>query len=421
MRFSSLGHLLDKPMLYDAWNRICKTGSGGVDGVTTREYAENLDTNLGKLHESLLRGNYRAPPVRRAWIPKANGTMRPIGIPTVEDKVVQRAVVSIMEAVYEPLFLENSYGFRPGKNAHQALESIQRTLTEGAVPWIVELDIESFFDNLSHDWLSKMVNHRLGDGCIRRLIGKWLNAGVLEETQRLKQEKGSPQGGVISPMLANIYLHYVLDVWFKYKVKPVLSGKACFWRYADDVLLAFANKEDAERVLGLLWERMGKFNLRLNETKTRLRHCRKPESSNDKPSTFDFLGFTHYWGLSRRGKAVIKRKTAADRLRRAMTAVAQWCRRNRHEPIKGQWERLNAALRGHYNYYGITGNFRSLTAYYQHVQATWQRWLSRRSQKAYVRWARMQIILKHYALETPRIVHSIYRKPRLRQTLLLRA
>ena len=417
LRFTSLGNLLDKVMLRESWRRIRKDGAAGVDGITAKEYGLRLEDNLRNLYQRQRLNQYQAPPVRRVWIPKVNGTLRPIGVPATEDKILQRAVASIMEVIFDPNFLDCSYGFRPGRNAHQAVEAIQKTLTFKPITWVLELDIESFYDNLNHEWLRKMVNLRLGDGHLRRLIGKWLEAGVMQEAQLLKQDKGSPQGGIVSPTLANIYLHCVLDVWFERKVKPTLKGQAYLWRYADDGLLAFEYEEDARKVLELLKLRIGKFSLKLNETKTRLLNFKKPEDGDGrgnpdgKPPTFDFLGFTHYWGISRKGRAIVKRKTAASRIRRAMSRMAEWCRRNRHESLKRQQAHLNAALRGHYNYYGITGNWNSLQGFFLHVVKVWKKWLGRRSQKGYIRWERMRGTLERYALEAPRVVHSIYRAP----------
>jgi group II intron reverse transcriptase/maturase len=368
-----------------------------------------LKKRLEELHGRLRSGAYRAPPVRRVWIPKTDGKKRPIGVPTLEDKIAQRAVATIIETVMEPLFLDSSYGFRPGRNAHQALWSIQRTLMHRPIHWVLEIDLESFFDTLDHGWVRRMVDVRVGDGVIQRLIGKWLNAGVMEEGKLTRAERGSPQGGVISPLLANIYLHYAVDLWFARVVRPKLKGEAYQWRYADDILMAFEHEEEAREVQCQLGERLAKFGLRLNPSKTRLiRFERPPEKHKGDPpdrAVFDFLGFTHYWARSRRGSWVVKRRTAGKRLRRAMSAVTAWCKAHRHWRLSEQHRHLNAVLRGHYQYYGMTWNWASLSRFHLHVVRTWQRWLSRRSQTAYIRWERMEGILVAYPLLSPRIVH----------------
>lgn len=409
LRWTSVNHLMDLDLLRDSWKRIRKSGASGVDGETAQAYGQDLEKRLGELHGRLKAGTYRAPPVRRVWIPKADGKQRPIGIPTLEDKIVQRAAATIIETVMEPLFLDSSYGFRPGRSAHQALWSIQRTLMYQPIHWVLEIDLESFFDTLDHGWLRRMVDVRMGDGAIQRLIGKWLNAGVMEKGKLARTERGSPQGGVISPLLANIYLHYVVDLWFARVVRPKLKGAAHQWRYADDIVMAFEHEEEAREVQKQLGERLAKFGLKLNLSKTRLLRFEKPPETNggDPPErdVFDFLGFTHYWAKSRRGAWVVKRKTAGKRLRRAMTAVTLWCREHRHWRLREQHQHLNAILRGHYQYYGMTWNWSGLSRFHLHVVRTWQRWLSRRSQTAYIRWERMEKILAVYPLLAPRIVH----------------
>ena len=409
MRWISVNHLMDTDLLRESWKRIRKSGASGVDGQTAQVYGQDLEKRLEELHERLKAGTYRAPPVRRVWIPKADGRQRAIGIPTLEDKIVQRTVTTIMEAVMEPLFLESSYGFRSGRSAHQALWSIQRTLMYQPIHWVLEIDLESFFDTLDHGWLRRMVNVRMGDGVIQRLIGKWLNAGVMEEGRLSRTDQGSPQGGVISPMLANIYLHYGIDLWFAKVIQPKLKGESYAWRYADDILMAFEHEAEAREVQRQLGERVAKFGLKLNPSKTRLMRFERPrDTDGDDPpdrSAFDFLGFTHYWARSRRGMWVVKRKTAGKRLRRAMSAVTEWCKAHRHWKLREQHQHLNAILRGHYQYYGMSWNWVGLSVFHIHVVRTWQRWLSRRSQAAYIRWDRMDQILANYPLLPPSIVH----------------
>lgn len=409
MRWVSINHLLDLDLLRESWRRIRKDGATGIDGETAQAYSQDLEKRLEELQGRLRAGTYRAPPVRRVWIPKPGGKERPIGIPTLEDKIAQRAAATVIETVFEPLFLDSSYGFRPGRSAHQALWSIQSTLMHRPIRWVLEIDLESFFDTLDHGWLRRMVDVRIGDGVIQRLIGKWLNAGVMEEGKLTRAERGSPQGGVISPLLANIYLHYAVDLWFARVVRPKLKGEAYQWRYADDILMAFEHEAEAREVQRQFGERLAKFGLKLNPGKTRLfRFERPPEKNEGDPpdrGAFDFLGFTHYWARSRRGNWVVKRKTAGKRLRRAMSAVTQWCKVHRHWRLREQHRHLNAVLRGHYQYYGMTWNWAGLSRFRLHVVRTWQRWLSRRSQTAYIRWERMEGVLAAYPLLPPRIVH----------------
>lgn len=410
MRFTSLAHLMDEEFLRAAWQRVRKDGAVGVDQQSAKEYASNLDANLRGLCERLRSGRYKAPPVRRVWIPKDGGKRRPLGIPTIEDKLVQRAVAMILEAVHEQDFLDCSHGFRPKRSAHVALQQLQDTIVMQRVGWVLDADIEDFFGTLDHEWLRKMVRHRVNDGSIDRLIGKWLHAGVLEEGAISHPSSGTPQGGVISPVLANIYLHYVLDLWFEKKIKRSLRGEAYLFRYADDVVLCFEREEDARRVSGLLRERLLKFGLRLNDTKTKLirfgRGAKGPDGG--KPESFNFLGFTHVCGKTRKGKFTVKRRTMRNRLHRAMRRVTEWCRENRHLPVAKQQARLNRGLRGHYNYYGITGNSHCLQQFYDHVVTTWRKWLDRRGRRGSMPWYRFRELLRRLPLVRPFIAHSIY-------------
>jgi group II intron reverse transcriptase/maturase len=410
--FLSLAHYIDEYWLQEAYSRTRKDGAVGVDGTTAEQYGQDLGANLRSLLERFKSGRYQAPPVKRVHIPKGSGSeTRPIGIPSFEDKVLQRAVAMVLEAVYEEDFLACSYGFRPGRSAHDALRDLWRELMGMGGGWVLEVDIRSFFDELAHDHLRTFLNRRVRDGVIRRAIGKWLQAGVLEEGRLRHPETGTPQGGVISPLLANIYLHEVVDRWFAEEVQPRLGGRAVLIRYADDLVIAFAEEKDARRVEAVLPKRLARFGLRLHPEKTRLVPFQMPQkkanlSRPQGPDAFTFLGFTHYWGKSRKGNWVIKRKTAASRFTRSMLRVRQWCRRNRHEPVTWQQHRLSSVLRGHYAYYGITGNYRALGNFHRQVTREWRKWLNRRSQKARMTWERFNRLLVTYPLPCPRIVHG---------------
>jgi RNA-directed DNA polymerase len=409
---TTLAHHIDVEWLREAYRRTRKDGAVGVDGQTADEYAQRLDDNLRSLLERAKSGDhYRAPPVRRVHIPKPGGSKtRPIGIPTFEDKVLQRAVVMALEAVYEQDFLPCSYGFRPGRSAHQALEALWKLTMDLGGGWVLEADIESFFDSVDHAQLREMLNRRVRDGVLLRLIGKWLKAGVMEEGCVYHPETGTPQGGVISPLLANIYLHEVLDLWFEHVVRPRLRGRAHLVRFADDFVIVFENEEDARSVMAVLPKRFGKYGLRLHPDKTRLVDFRKPPngaSAGDGPRSFDLLGFTHFWGRSRKRKWVVQRKTMKSRFTRAVCAISQWCRAHRHDPMKEQHRALSLKLRGHDAYFGITGNHLALARLRRRVARVWQKWLSRRSRHAYVTWERMTVLLQLFRLPPARVVHSM--------------
>jgi group II intron reverse transcriptase/maturase len=417
MGFTSLAHHIDLRWLHEAYLRTRPDGAPGVDGQTIRDYNANLPGNLQSLLERAKSGTYHAPPVRRVHIPKGTGPeTRPIGIPTFEDKVLQRAVVMVLEAVYEQDFRPCSYGFRPGRSAHQALDSLWRQTMGTRGGWVVEVDIRKFFDTLDHAQLRDLLRRRIRDGVLLRLIGKWLKAGVLEAGNLTFPEQGSPQGGVISPLLANVYLHYVLDVWFEQEVQPRLRGRAFLIRYADDFVMGFACEEDARRVLDVLPKRFGKYGLTLHPDKTRLLAFGPPdraERSDPTPGSeagkFDFLGFTHFWGRSRKGVWVVKRRTAASRLRRAIRTIAQWCRCNRHRPIPEQHQTLGQKLRGHFAYYGITGNGGALHRFRDAVLRAWRKWLSRRTRGNTLSWDHYTRLLARYPLPLALVVHSVCR------------
>jgi group II intron reverse transcriptase/maturase len=406
---TTLAHHIDVDWLREAYRRTRKDGARGVDGRGAAEFAEHLEDNFRSLLDRAKSGTYRAPPVRRVHIPKGDGSQtRPIGIPTFEDKVLQRAVAMLLEAVYEEEFHDFSYGFRPRRSAHDACLVLQNESVKMAGGWVLEVDIKGFFDTLDHAHLREILGQRVRDGAILRLIGKWLNAGVMEGAMLSHPESGTPQGGVISPLLANIYLHEVLDEWFVRKVRPLLQGRAVLVRYADDFVFVFAQKMDAERVLKVLPKRFGKYGLTLHPDKTRLVPFRRPDrddGGSDGPGTFDLLGFTHYWGMSRKGNWVVKKRTAKDRFSRTLRRIREWCRKHRHLDVEAQHRALSQKLRGHYAYYGVTGNNRPLSRIWYETTKTWRKWLCRRSQKGFLTWSKMLRLLERYPLPPPRIVH----------------
>jgi group II intron reverse transcriptase/maturase len=407
----TLAHYIDIEWLQEAHRRVRKDGARGVDGQTAEEYAKNLETNLQSLLDRAKSGDhYRAPPVRRVHIPKGDGRRtRPIGIPTFEDKVLQKAVAMVLEAVYEQDFLPSSYGFRPGRSAHDALAALWSETMKMGGGWVLEADIEKFFDSVDHAKLHGVLSQRVRDGVLIRLIGKWLNAGVMEEGMVRHPETGTPQGGVISPILANIYLHEVLDVWWERDVRPRLRGRATLVRYADDFVMVFETEEDARRVADVLPKRFEKYGLRLNREKTRLVRFEKPDGGGSASMSFDLLGFTHFWAKSQKGNWVVKKKTAKDRFSRTLKRISEWCRANRHLPVKEQHAALARKLKGHDAYFGVTGNSRALSVLRQRVQRIWFRWLGRRSWKSAWTWSRMNTLLARFPLPTARAVHSIYR------------
>lgn len=415
MVLTNLAHHIDEDLLLEAYQRTRKDGAPGVDGQTAESFAEGLEGNLRRLLGQLKTGNYRAPPVRRVHIPKGDGSKtRPIGIPTFEDKVLQRAVSMVMEAVYEQDFLNCSWGFRPGRSAHMALESVWKVIENFNGGWVLEADIRGFFDNLDHRHLRDILDRRVRDGVIRRAVDKWLKAGVLEFGELKISEIGTPQGGVISPLLANVYLHEVLDKWFEFEVKPLLEGRAELIRYADDFVMVFSSEADARRVWAVLPKRFGKYGLELHPEKTQIIEFLRPPRGGEPPRresgprTFDLLGFTHYWGTSQKGNWVVMRKTMSARLARSLKAVSAWCRKNRHEPLAVQRDDLVKKMNGHYEYYGLTGNSASLRNFAHEVTRIWREWLDRRSHRARMSWARFKRMLERYPLAPPVVVHSIY-------------
>jgi len=408
--FTTLAHHIDVEFLREAYRRTRKAAAPGVDGVTAKEYAGDLDANLQALHERLRSGRYKAPPVKRVWLDKEDGRKRPIGLPAFEDKIVQRSVTMILEAIYEQDFQDCSYGFRPGRSAHQALHEIRERCMGKNIGWIVDADVSGYFDNIDHGLLREMLRRRVNDGGLLRLIGKWLHAGVLEGETLTYPEKGSPQGGVISPMLANIFLHHVLDEWFECEIKPRLKGRSFLIRFADDFIIGCELETDARGVMDVLPKRFTRFGLTIHPEKTTLVEFRRPGPGNGSgsgPGTFDFLGLTHYWAKSRRGNWVITRKTMGKRLRRAMKSLWQWCRAHRHSPLEEQHRELCTKLRGHYQYYGVRGNYALLARVYRFVEKAWRYWLSRRSRQRILSWEKYQKLCRKFPLPRPRIVHAL--------------
>jgi RNA-directed DNA polymerase len=400
-RFRNLYRELNEEMLRDSWRLLRKDAALGVDRVSAAEYEANLEENIHQLVERLKRKRYRAKLVRRHYIPKGEGRMRPLGIPAIEDKLLQLAVKRLLEAIYEQDFLSCSYGYRPRVGALEAVDQITVKLQFGDYHHVVEADIKGFFDNLSHEWLMRMLAERIDDQAILRLIKKWLKAGVLDTDGKvLRPEGGTPQGGIISPLLANVYLHYALDLWFVKVFRRSCRGEAFLIRYADDFVCGFEREENAQRCYGELEERLRKFGLELAAAKTRVMpfsRYRRGETS------FDFLGFEFRWGTDRKGQARLKRRTARKKFRSSVKRVAEWCKQNRHLRMKEQFRRLNAKLRGYYNYYGVNGNYASLNEFYHLLQRLHLKWLNRRSQRPSYTWDGYVALRQHFALARPHI------------------
>ena len=395
-RFTALYHHICEPeILRRAYLSLKREAAPGVDGQTWQDYGENLEGNLRDLTERLKRGAYHAKPVRRVYIPKGDGRQRPIGVTTVEDKIVQRAAVEVLNAVYETDFAGFSYGFRPGRSPHNALDALWIGLMMKKVNWVLDADIRGYFDTIDHGWLVKFIEHRIGDRRVVRLIQKWLKAGVLEDGTRTRSEMGTPQGGSASPLLANVYLHYVFDLWVQQWRRKRAHGDVIVVRFADDFVVGFEHREDAERFWADLRNRFARFGLELHPEKTRLiefgRYAaeRRARRGEGKPKTFDFLGFTHICSQGRDGRFTVKRKTARKRMQRKLKEVHEELRRRMHHPVPevGKW--LGAVVRGHTRYYGVPGNSRTIQTFRYRVTWLWRRTASRRSQNGHVTWERV--------------------------------
>ena len=408
--FTSLHHLIDREWLLEAYRRTRKDGAAGIDGETAADYETQLEANFESLLVRIRSGRYHAPAVRRHYIPKADGSKRPLGIPTFEDKVAQRAILMLVEPLYEQDFLPCSYGFRPGRSAHHALCALRNGIMEQGHRWVIDADISKYFDSIDHRHLRTFLDLRIRDGVIRRMIDKWLKAGVLEEGTLRKTEAGTPQGGVISPLLANLFLHHVLDVWFEQVAKPRLRGRCQLVRYADDFVMSFEDHLSGRRMLAVLGKRLARFGFTLHASKTRYVDFRFKRPQGQHPATtgtsFTFLGFTHVWGRSLAGKAVIRQVTAKDRFARSLRAVEAWCKVHRHRPLLAQHEHLVRMIRGHYAYYGVTGNSKRLKWYRHQVERIWKRWLTLRSRERNLNWERMRGIFDRHPLPPVRIVHQ---------------
>jgi len=403
VQLRSLAHLIDEEMLHEAFKRIRRHAAAGIDGMTKDDYEQGLDTRIRTLHERMKSGKYRHQVIRRVHIPKAAGKTRPIGISTVEDKVVQNALTMVLTAVYEQEFLECSYGFRPGRGAHDALRTLDRAAYRGGCNWVIEADIRSFFDSIDRKMLMGMLRERICDESLLRLIGKCMHVGVLDGESYSEPDEGTVQGSTLSPMLGNIYLHHVLDLWVEREVKPRMRGPVCLIRYADDFVLCLKREDDARRVMEVLPKRMAKYGLALHPDKTHLLPFARPlagQQSGKGPANFDFLGFTAYWRRSHRGTWVLGLKTCKARLAKAILAIGEWCRRHRHQPVKRQHAALSQRLRGHYNYFGVNGNAASIARVEHHSRRLWLKWLQRRSQRSTLTWERFEKLLE--ALPLPR-------------------
>jgi RNA-directed DNA polymerase len=399
-RFRNLYGMLNEEYLLKCWQGIRKEAAYGVDRVSAEEYERNLVGNVRLLIERLKRKSYRAKLVRRQYIPKESGKLRPLGIPAVEDKLLQLSVAWILEAIYEQDFLECSFGYRPKKGVHDAMYELTRRLQFGRYGYVVEADIKGYFDNIDHDWMIRMLEQRIDDKPFMRLIRKWLKAGVLDTDGKvLHPMTGTPQGGIVSPVLANLYLHYVLDLWFEKMVKPWCRGDAFLIRYADDYVCAFETERDAKGFYTGMDKRLTKFGLKLSEEKTRVIGFNRKGKSR-----FEFLGFEYWWGKDRKGRDRLKRRTSRKKLRSSLKRFTEWCRENRRLKLADLFTQLNAKLRGYYNHYGVIGNYQSLHQFHRQVERILFKWLNRRSQRKSIYWRDFQQLTRRHHIFTPRIL-----------------
>ena len=401
--FTSLAHNITEGFLLESFRKLKQNAARGIDNQNVQGYEIDLMSRIELLHWRLSKGIYKAPNIRRVWIDKGGGKQRPLGISTTEDKIVQKAVADILSLIYEQDFYDFSYGFRPKRNAHQALSYIRKQCMSRRVKWIMDADIQGCFDNFNHDIMIELLSKRIKDKSILRLITQWLKVGVVDGNSMQISTTGTPQGNIISPLLCNIYLHYVLDVWMDKTVRPLLKGEIFLVRYADDFIIGFEYEEDAKRVNKTLPKRMGKYGLTIHPEKSKLIEFAPNEKG--KVGTFDFLGFTHYWAKSRKGFPVVKRKTSCKKMRAVVKDFHDTCRINQHEKLKDQCKLLGAKLRGRYQYYGIRGNFVAINRMYQSCLCAWFKWLNRRSQRKSYTWQGYYELLKCFSLPKPKIVH----------------
>ena len=409
-KFHSVAHLIDEATLARAFHRLRRDAAVGVDGVSVETFGRALEPRLADLHGRLKTMTYRHQPIRRVHIPKGNGKTRPIGVSATEDKVVQGALREVLEAVYEQDFKDCSYGFRPKRGSHDAMRALRSATSPGHVRCVLEADIKSFFDTVDRTQLLEMIRSRVPDGSLLRLISKCLHVGVLDGAEYSLPDEGTTQGSVLSPILGNIYLHHVLDVWFEQEVKPRLAGEATLVRYADDFVIVFEKTQDGERVMKVLSKRMQRFGLELHPQKTRLVTFTPPrwEARGKGPATFDFLGFTWYWRKTRKGRWSAMCKTMSARLSRAIRSAYDFCRSHRHESIKTQHDGLSRRLRGHFNYFGVSGNVRSLHVLREQVRVIWFKWLNRRSQRQSIDWKRYRVFLHAHPLPAAQVYVVIW-------------
>ncbi|ETR67575.1 MAG: RNA-directed DNA polymerase [Candidatus Magnetoglobus multicellularis str. Araruama] len=400
--FTSVVHMISEDLLFQAFHAIRKDAAPGVDGITASKYAENLIENLYNLHQRLRRGEYVAQPVKRVWIDKSDGRKRPLGIPSFEDKIVQKAAEMIMSRIYDPIFYDFSYAFQEDKGQHDALKMIREKCMSENINWIIDADVKSYFDTIDHSKLIEFIKQRLNDGGLIRLIKKWLKAGVIEEGELKQSKTGTPQGGIISPILSNIYLHYVLDEWFEKEVAPRMKGRCFIVRFADDFIVGFESKADAERFMNVLPKRFEKYGLEIHPDKTKMVMFGRPPRAAKKSGkgTFDFLGFTHYWSKSHKGFWVIKRKTRKKSAKRGRQEIWKWIRENMHKPLEYLSIKLKQKLQGYYNYYGVRCNSKDLRRLYRFTVKALKYWLNRRSDKN-KNWDKFSKILDKIRLPKP--------------------
>ena len=420
-QFTSLAHLLNAEFLRGCYRSLGKEKACGIDGRSWQDYGEHLDENLVTLVERLKAKKYKPLPAKRVYIPKNDTESRPLGLPAIEDKIVQKGIARILEAIYEADFCDCSYGFRPRRSCHQALKAVHDTIMFRPVSYVVEADIQGFFDHVSHDWMMRFLQVRLRDSSLLLLIRRFLKAGYLDSGLLVRPDEGTPQGGPLSPMLANIFLHYVLDLWFEKVLRPRVRGYCHLVRYADDFLVLVQYRADADQIARLLSQRFARFDLTLHPEKTRTLSFGRFERDRArregrKANTFAFLGFTHYCGLSRQGRFLLGRKTSGKKFRQACRRMNLWLKQVRPLPMKHWWPQLAAKLRGHYQYYGVSGNSRMIGQFGYVTMRALYHWLNRRSQCKSFTWQQLTDYLAHYPLPHPRIVHNLYQPSPWRET-----